>query len=193
MKKKISKKWRFYKEEKNWMILFISLVFFCSLLYMLFSRSLRYIIWKRCLQQFFPIYDFFLFPFSKNVFIGGVIPSPAGWNSFKKSGIDFAGFGFSFQTCWTNSGLRKEKQKNSFWSRFIMKSLSVGVRSSFSDVNCLSKLLTSLRCFCSQAQQSAAVTSGHPSRTAGREEDGRWRGAKSDRERRGRQRKENIK
>lgn len=34
---------------------------------------------------------------------------------------------------------------------------------------------------------------GHPSRTAGREEDGRWRGAKSDRERRGRQRKENIK
>ncbi|KZS19782.1 Uncharacterized protein APZ42_013580 [Daphnia magna] len=30
-----------------------------------------------------------------------------------------------------------------------MKSLSVGVRSNFSDVNCLSKLLTSLRCFCS--------------------------------------------
>lgn len=28
-----------------------------------------------------------------------------------------------------------------------MKSLSVGVRSVFSEVNCLSKLLTSLRCF----------------------------------------------
>lgn len=47
-----------------------------------------------------------------------------------------------------NSGLRNEKPMNSVWSRFIMNSLSVGVRSVFSPVNCLSKLLTSLRCFC---------------------------------------------
>ena len=51
-------------------------------------------------------------------------------------------------TCWTYSGLRKENPANSFWSRFIMKSLSVGVRSVFSEVNCLSKLLTSLRWRC---------------------------------------------
>lgn len=37
---------------------------------------------------------------------------------------------------------------NSVWSRFIMKSLSVGVSSVFSCVNCLSKFDTSLRCFC---------------------------------------------
>lgn len=46
-----------------------------------------------------------------------------------------------------NSGLRNEKPINSVWSRFIINSLSVGVRSVFSPVNCLSKLLTSLRCF----------------------------------------------
>lgn len=43
--------------------------------------------------------------------------------------------------------MRNEKPINSVWSRFIMNSLSVGVRSVFSPVNCLSKLLTSLRCF----------------------------------------------
>ena len=48
-------------------------------------------------------------------------------------------------TCWTNSGLRKEKPANSFWSRFIMNSLSVGVRSVPSLVNCRSKFDTSLR------------------------------------------------
>lgn len=53
---------------------------------------------------------------------------------------------FSY-TCCTNSGFRYENPMNSVWSKFIMNNLSVGVRSVFSDVNCLSKLLTSLRCF----------------------------------------------
>lgn len=46
-----------------------------------------------------------------------------------------------------NSGLRYENPLNSVWSRFIMNSLSVGVRSIFSEVNWRSKLDTSLRCF----------------------------------------------
>lgn len=50
--------------------------------------------------------------------------------------------------CWMNSGFKYEKPINSVWSRFIINNLSVGVRSIFSEVNCLSKLLTSLRCFC---------------------------------------------
>lgn len=45
------------------------------------------------------------------------------------------------------SGLTYEKPTNSDWSRFIINTLSVGVKSVFSDVNCLSKLETSLRCF----------------------------------------------
>lgn len=79
------------------------------------------------------------------------------WSSFEKwrdvNRINPAGV----QTCCTNSGLRKEKPKNSFWSKFIMNSLSVGVRSSFSDVNCLSKLLTSLRCFCSERNKKDRI------------------------------------
>ena len=47
-----------------------------------------------------------------------------------------------------NSGLRKEKPANSFWSRFIMKSLSVGVSSVPSLVNWRSKLETSFRWRC---------------------------------------------
>lgn len=52
------------------------------------------------------------------------------------------------QMCCTNSGFKYENPLNSVWSRFIIKSLSVGVRSVFSDVNWRSKLDTSLRCFC---------------------------------------------
>lgn len=48
----------------------------------------------------------------------------------------------------TNSGFKYENPLNSFWSKFIMNNLSVGVKSVFSDVNCLSKFDTSLRCFC---------------------------------------------
>lgn len=48
--------------------------------------------------------------------------------------------------CITNSGLRNENPANSVWSKFIMNNLSVGVRSVFSEVNCLSKFDTSLRC-----------------------------------------------
>jgi len=64
-------------------------------------------------------------------------------------------------TCWMNSGLRNEKPMNSVWSRFIMNSLSVGVRSVFSPVNCLSKLLTSLRCFCTHANTHAHARNKH--------------------------------
>ena len=60
-----------------------------------------------------------------------------GW----QKSLDFDGL----QTCCINSGLRKEKPANSFWSRFIMNSLSVGVRSVPSLVNCRSKFETSLR------------------------------------------------
>lgn len=50
-------------------------------------------------------------------------------------------------TVATYSGFRYEKPTNSVWSKFIINTLSVGVKSVFSDVNCLSKLDTSLRCF----------------------------------------------
>jgi len=55
-------------------------------------------------------------------------------------------FNMAAYTCCINSGLRYEKPAKSFWSRFIMNSLSVGVRSTFSEVNCLSKFETSFRC-----------------------------------------------
>lgn len=42
-----------------------------------------------------------------------------------------------------------------------MNSLSVGVRSVFSPVNCLSKLLTSLRCFCTHANAHAHARNEH--------------------------------
>ncbi len=66
-------------------------------------------------------------------------------------------------TCCTYSGLRKEKPANSFWSKFIMKSLSVGVRSVRSDVNCLSKLLTSFRWRCkSHTPQQSDLSLSNP-------------------------------
>lgn len=70
------------------------------------------------------------------------------WERERAKKEENATVALAFYTCCTNSGFRNEKPMNSVWSRFIMKSLSVGVRSVFSEVNCLSKLLTSLRCCC---------------------------------------------
>lgn len=50
---------------------------------------------------------------------------------------------------------------NSVWSKFIMNNLSVGVRSVFSDVNCLSKLLTSLRCFWKKITSLTNITQAY--------------------------------
>ena len=61
------------------------------------------------------------------------------------------------QTCCTNSGLRKENPANSFWSRFIMKSLSVGDSSVFSEVNWRSKLETSFRWRCKREEARGTV------------------------------------
>lgn len=51
-------------------------------------------------------------------------------------------------TLMTNSGLVYEKPANSFWSKFMMKSLSVGVSSTGCLVNSLSKLEVSRLSLC---------------------------------------------
>ncbi len=54
------------------------------------------------------------------------------------------------QTSTTNSGLTKEKPGNSVWSRFMIKSLSVGVSRGGSLVNSESKLEMSRALLCNE-------------------------------------------
>lgn len=71
-------------------------------------------------------------------------------------------------TLMTNSGLVYEKPANSFWSKFMMKSLSVGVSSTGCLVNSLSKLEVSRLSLCqmeSKHIKTEAEAAGNMTRT----------------------------
>lgn len=72
-------------------------------------------------------------------------------------------------TLMTNSGLVYEKPANSFWSKFMMKSLSVGVSSTGCLVNSLSKLEVSRLSLCQMESKhiktEAAAAAANMTRT----------------------------
>lgn len=73
-------------------------------------------------------------------------------------------------TLMTNSGLVYEKPANSFWSKFMMKSLSVGVSSTGCLVNSLSKLEVSRLSLCQMESkhiktEAAAAAAANMTRT----------------------------